>query len=467
MKKIVSFLLTIFIFLGYGCIEDGFTTSPSDQPVCSTDTLRLELAFDNDPSTTASMKIYNRCKKSLNISSMDISGENARYFRFNVDGFSGQSFSNIEIRPDDSIFVFVEATLPTNVTDLPTTYDANLDITTNGVSQSVVLRATSQNVDRLRALVVTTDTVLTASRPYQVFDSLVVAPGATLTLAAGTQLLFHDKAHLMVKGTLIARGTPDNHVHMTGDRTGNVVGDISFDIMSRQWDGVYFAPGSKGSLTCTDIRNTSNGVIIEAADQAASTLKLTNCRLHNSAGLVLTSIHANIEADRCEFAEGGEGLVHLHGGNNTFYHCTFANNYLFSAIGGPAIGFSHLNDDPKTGLPDESGLPYGKTLIGNSIIYGIGSEMSHGDLTGTDVHVYYTLLKSNGSDDDNFHYCIWDADPLFYTVRNEYLFDYRLQPESAAIGAGSREYAGHTSTDAYGTPSTTDLGAYVFTPPAE
>ena len=60
MKKIVSFLLSIFIFLGYGCIEDGFTTSPSDQPLFSTDTLRLELAFDNDPSTPASMKVYTR-----------------------------------------------------------------------------------------------------------------------------------------------------------------------------------------------------------------------------------------------------------------------------------------------------------------------------------------------------------------------------------------------------------------------
>ncbi|MDE5632627.1 MAG: hypothetical protein K2I54_07470, partial [Muribaculaceae bacterium] len=296
-----------------------------------------------------------------------------------------------------------------------------------------------------------------------------VAPGATLTIAPGTTLCFHDKAELIVRGSLHAEGTAEQPIVMTGDRTGNVVGDISFDIMSRQWGGVYFAPSSTGNrLAHTDIRNTWYGVAIEG-DGPSETPALTmlNCRLHNSAGLVLEAVHSAVEATGCEFAEGGAGLVYLHGGHHSFNHCTFANNYLFAAISGPAIGFGHISSDPKTGLDDDSGLPYLSADITNSIIYGLGADLSHGDLEGTDARLHRCLLKSEGSDDDNFTECIWDSDPLYYTVRSDYFFDYRIKPESPAIGAADPSYP--APTDAYGLPrgAAPDLGAYVFSEPSE
>ncbi len=39
--------------------------------------------------------------------------------RLNVDGFSGKSFDNVEIRANDSIIVVVETTLPANGGTLP------------------------------------------------------------------------------------------------------------------------------------------------------------------------------------------------------------------------------------------------------------------------------------------------------------------------------------------------------------
>lgn len=296
-----------------------------------------------------------------------------------------------------------------------------------------------------------------------------MAEGATLTVAPGTVLCFHDKASLIVRGTLVCEGTAEGPIVMTGDRTGNVVGDISFDIMSRQWSGVYFAPTSTGNrLTGTDIRNTWYGVAIEGEGVAdAPALTMLNCRLHNSAGLVLEAVHTSIEATGCEFAEGGGGLVYLHGGRHRFNHCTFSNNYLFTAIGGPAIGFGHLSADEETGFDDGSGLPYLAAEISNSIIYGLGADLSHGDLTDTAVRVHRCLFKSEGSDDDNFTECLWDSDPLFHTVRSEYFFDYRVKDESPAIGAADPSYP--APADAYGHArgAAPDLGAYVYTPSEE
>lgn len=447
------------------CIEDGFTASPSDQPEFPADTLDLGLIFTDEPSPTSRMVVYNRHSKGLNISDIRISGPDAAHFRMNVDGLSGETFSNVEIRANDSIFVLVEATLPENATAKPTEITASLDFTTNGVKRSVVLAATGQNVRRLRGLTLAQDTHLTAELPYQIYDSLVVAPGTTLTLDPGARLHFHDKAMLVVRGSLRSLGTPEAPVNLCGDRTGNVVADISFDIMSNQWTGVFILGTSTDNLIShTDIRNTAQGVTVDSAP-----LTIINSRLHNSAGSALEAYHSRIRALGSEFAEAADGLVYLQGGEHLFSGCTFANNYLFSAISGPAIWLAHVSSDPKTGADDESGLPYLKAEFNNSIVYGLGDDFSHGSLEGTDVRVRRCLIRAEGKDDNEFINCIWGDDPLYYTVREDYIFDYRLRPDSPAIGAADRTLypPDFPAADFYGVPRALDLGAYTFVPAKE
>lgn len=320
------------------CIEDGFTTSPSDQPAFSTDTLKMGLLLTDEGSPTAKFIVYNRASKGISISDIQLEGDNAPMFRLNVDGLSGRDFHNVEIRAKDSIFVMVDALLPENGSALPVDVAAKIRFSTNGVESHVVLTAQGQDVTRMRGTVIDCDTHLTAGKPYQIFDSLVVSAGATLTLEPGTRLYFHDKAYMRVDGTLHSLGTADAHVDMTGDRTGNVVGQISFDIMSRQWGGVFFSSNSKGNIMeHTDLRNTTYGVTV-AGDGTTTTeapaLTLLNSRLHNSGDVVLHATHASIVAAGTEFAEGSYGLVALNGGIHRFDHCTLANNYLFTAIGG-------------------------------------------------------------------------------------------------------------------------------------
>lgn len=466
MRKIILLLPIIFVLVG--CIEDGFTTSPSDQPVFSVDTLSMGIVFTDEPTPTHRFVVRNPHTKQLEIADISVSGPDAECFRLNVDGISGSRFQSVEIRGKDSIFVFVEATLPPG-TDPLTDYEASIDFMTNGVSRSVVIAAQGQNVRRMNAATINVDTHFDSTLPYQIYDSLVVAPGATLTIAPGAQLCFHDKAMLIVRGTLVANGTVESPVSMTGDRTGNVVGDISFDLMSRQWTGVFFTQTSKANrLSHVSLRNTTQGVVIEGDPDtdysSIPQLTLVNTRLRNSGGMVLEAYHSCIKAMGCEFAEAADGLVYLQGGCHSFTHCTFANYYLFSALGGPSVQFAHISSDEKTGFDDGSGLPYTSANFVNCIIYGNGTDLSHGDLKGTSINLRHCLLKSKGSDDDNFINCIWYSDPLYYTDRSEYIFDYRLRPKSPAIGVGEITDAG---PDWYGLPRTTDLGAYVYTEPVQ
>lgn len=474
LRKLYISIIILAAMLAGGCIEDGYTDSPSDQPLFSTDTLNIGTVFTDEPTPTSRFTVYNPHSKLLSISDISITGTDADCFRLNVDGISGKRFAAVDIRGKDSIFVFVEATLPAGATP-QTDFSAAVSFTTNGVTKSVVLAAKGQNVRRLKGLTLTADTHFDDEMPYQVYDSLVVAPGATLSLTPGTNLLFHDKAMLIVRGRLISEGTVDNPVNMAGDRTGNVVSDISFDIMSRQWQGVFITPSSTGNvLSHTDMRNTVQGLTLEGSPDidysSVPQLRVHNSRLHNSGGLVIEAYHSAITATGSEFAEAAEGLVFLHGGTHSFVHCTFANNYLFTAISGPAIQLSHLSADSEKGLDDLSGRPYLKANFDNSIVYGIGNDLSHGDLAGTTVLFRSCLLKSKGSDDDNFIGCIWESDPLYYTVRTEYLFDYRLKPESPAIAAADASLTpAACAVDAYGRTRTSpaDLGAYVYVAPEE
>ncbi len=440
------------------CIEDSVATSPQVQPVFSVDTLKLGSVITGQGTPTYRFTVRNRHDKILNIDRIALRSGSTT-FRMNVDGFSGREFANIQVRPNDSIFVFVEATLDGNDAPGLSVVEDHVDFVTRGVTRTVVLRADGFDVKRHRAEVITSDTRLTAEYPHQIFDSLVVAPGVTLTVDAGTRLMFHDGARMKVYGTLRSLGTVENPVHFMGDRTDNVVGSISFDLMASQWHGLTFAPESRGNLLShTEVRNTETGVLADSLSQVT----IVNSRLRNSAGRSLTAWHADVTAMGAEIAEAAYGTLLLHGGSARFDHCTIANYYLFSVLYGEAVQLSHVDDD----TDDGSGLPRLRAEFTNSIIYGNGTDLSHGDLSGTDVTFTRCLFKSGGEDDANFVECLWDSDPLYYTERSKYIFDYRVKPESPAIGYDSPALSLDLApADLYGVTRAGTIGAYEYVAP--
>lgn len=433
-------LLTVAAMLGLtvvSCISDDFTTSSSDVLSFSTDTLSFDTVFTEMGTPTSRLKVYNRAKKSINISSISIKNPGS-CFSMNVDGMSGTSFSDIEIRGGDSIFIFVECKLPVSPDNAPLLTRDELQFVTNGVRQNVVLEAWGQNVTRLHGETITGDTRFTADRPIVVFDSLIVDNNATLTIDPGTKLLFHDKAYMRVKGTLLAIGEPGKMIDMRGDRLDDVLPDVGYDIMSGQWEGISIAPESFGNrMEYVDMRSTDKGLCVDSTgDTSRSKLMLVNSWLHNSKGSVLTSVHANVSAVGTCFSEAADHVVTLVGGVHDFVQCTFSNYYLFAAPYGAILGLYDL----LTGADAIVDNLLMSAKFANCIVYGMAADINVTDLTGTNVFFHNTLFRSAGTDDDNFLNCIWDADPLFYTERNEYIFNYHVRPDSPAICAGNPQY---------------------------
>ena len=113
MIKNLHFLLLAVVALATmalsSCIDDEVSTSSSDLLSFSTDTVKFDTVITKQGSPTKQFLVYNKGKKALNISSIKVLGESKGHFFLNVDGMKGDEFHDVEVRGEDSIFVFVES----------------------------------------------------------------------------------------------------------------------------------------------------------------------------------------------------------------------------------------------------------------------------------------------------------------------------------------------------------------------
>lgn len=434
------FLIIVLLAVASGCIEDGFTDDSSARPEFSVDTLNLGLTFTGELTPVHSFRVYNRHDRNLLISRIALRDGSDAY-RLNVDGVAGKEFTDVAIRPHDSIYVFVDAQFPPVGRDGKLTVKSLLDFEVNGGRSTVVLSAECIDVTVVQASVLSADALWSGA--YHVMGDVTIASGVTLNLAEGSTLYFHDKASLNVEGAVVADGTPEKPVVMCGDRNGTMVGRIPYDIVPGQWGGVTFAgPGSR--LSHTVVRNTSSGIAVTGGE-----LSMLNCVVRNSRESVISVTDAEVKAVGCEFADAPEGVVTLDGrARLTMNHCTVANSYLFAPVTGALL---ELKDDGVS------------CHITNSIVYGKGPMMNTKSPASGDVTLRCCLVGTDGSDDDTFIDMLWNSDPMFITDTDRYIFDYRVGPGSPAWGAADASLTlSEAVRDFYGRErgSTPDLGAY-------
>lgn len=430
-------LLTWTILFGLivsSCISDDFTDSPDARISFSSSVVDFGTVFTGDVSPTARLVVANHNKKGVRISSIRFLDPDTP-FSFNVDGVAGSVFHDVEIGGNDSIYIFLECHVMPDASDSPRPVSDYLEFDVNGVVSTVEVEATAVNVERLHDVAISSDTRLTPVRPYVIFGTLTVNEGATLTVDPGVQLLFHDGASMRVEGTLKAVGTPDRKIDMRGDRLDDVLPDVPYDIMAGQWKGISIAASSfDNRLECVDMRSTDEGLRVDScSDLSRQKLTLVNSWLHNSRSIVLESKYAKVDAFGCCFSEAADAVVSLTGGEHKFIQTTIANNYLFSMTGEANLSLFHLMPEDA----DDNANPLMKASFENGIVWGIGQPLNEGDLEGSEVFFRNMLLKADGDNDEWFVNCIWNEDPLFLTIRNDYYFNYHVQPESPALGAGN------------------------------
>ncbi|MDR0536720.1 MAG: hypothetical protein LBH04_01530 [Tannerellaceae bacterium] len=389
MKQFTRFwaamMLAAALFACYG-LDDDYNVAPGLRLGFSTDTLAFDTVLTTVGSATHWLMVYNRNDAPLLIESIKlVGGASTTGFRINVDGRNGNTFSDIRIEANDSLYIFVEITSKPNGTNVPALVEDWIEFSVNGTMQRVVLQAWGQDTHTLRGgCFISRDTLWDATKPYLIYDSIVVDSGARLTIEAGAILYMHDRAKWVINGTLEAVGTVEQPIVFRGDRLDFVNSDLPFDLISGLWDGMYFQPGSYGNeLSHTVVRNAFRGVVCTEAEMLDKVkIRISDSQIKNMSQSGMEAVNSRIKAVNTEFANAAGAVVSVTGGSVEFMHCTLANFYRIKhgRMGQPTLFLSNYTE-PEKG--EKKSFPLHGAIFVNCIIDGSyyeGSQPYTGEL---------------------------------------------------------------------------------------
>ncbi|MDY7395390.1 hypothetical protein UMM65_09070 [Aureibaculum sp. 2210JD6-5] len=354
--RIFSTLLIVLIILGTTSCRKDFDTiiSPGNLEF-SVDTLLLNRVFDDISSSTQSFKVYNRSKEAITIPNIKLGRGDNSFYRLNVDGIPGKSFENIDILANDSIYVFVEATVDfEQITDTDFFYRDSVVFQSTANEQDVKLEALVLDVNLIRpdrtqqpdgsfvyetiilgqnsegdllgvrGTTLSGNTIFTNEKPYLIYGYVGVAENTTLTIDAGATLYFHDNSGIIVKknATLKVNGEFENQVLFEDDRL-----EPNFEEAPGQWGTIWLRAGSKNnSINYATIKNNIIGVLADSIGNANPTLTIKNTQIYNTSNYGILGRETNILGENLVVANSGQStLACTIGGTYNFTHSTFAN----------------------------------------------------------------------------------------------------------------------------------------------
>lgn len=477
MKNLSALVLIFCLIYSFSSCkkEDDFNTDSSAKLFFSEDTVMFDTVFTSIGSTTQYLLVYNKDSRPLKISSIRLATGASSYYRLNVDGSPGKSFTDVEIGPKDSLWIFIEITIDPNNQTTPFLVMDSILFETNGNLQDVDLVAFGQNahyftptnsIGSIKYSIIPCNAVWDSILPYVIYGYAVVDSGCSLTIQEGSRVYFYNNGGLWVfaDASLKVNGTLEHKVTFQGSRL-----EQSYQKEPGQWDRIWINEGigSDNEINYAVIKNGFIGLQPENLF-GGPTKKLTvkNTIIENMSGFGMLSRFYNVECYNTVFANCGTYNAALTlGGNYSFLHCTFANYWGQAQRTTPAVYINNYAVD-ETG----SVIPVNLTRADfkNSVIYGnIANELELDFKAGADSNYLFQncLMKidntvTSTSNTLLFKSIFLNEDPNFKSYTDN---DYRLDEFSAAIDRGDPALLdANTQTDIRGISRTVspDLGAY-------
>lgn len=443
LKRILVFIVLLSTII-ISCQKEDYADGNDDKIGFSTDTLYFDTVFSTVGSSTRSFKIRNPHKNAIQITTLKLAGGTNSPFRINVDGVAGKEFENIEIRGEDSIWVFAEVTIDPEASNLPFIVKDSIVFSTNGNIQDVNLVAFGQNAIYHRpapgksSFVLDCNETWSNDTPHVVYGIAVIDSMCELTIEAGTQVHFHNNGALLAYygGSLKIKGTASEPVVLQGDRL-----ESWYENTPGQWLGVYLFPLSfENEIEWAVIKNARIGIQCDTVNLVQSsnpTLTLENSIIKNCSSIGLSGRGTNIAAYNSLIANCGEycGSFSL-GGKYNFYHCTFG-SYSSSNSDKPAVVLNNWYKDADQNVITRN---LEEANFYNSIIYGSKNNeilLSKEDAGQFDFQFSNCLVRVDNSDTDSntpeFSNCIVNQSPSFINTSEA---DFHLDEKSKAINEG-------------------------------
>ncbi len=442
------------IILLNGCKKDKFNTASNAELKFSNDTILFDTVFTTAGSATRQLRVINPYKQKIKISRIYLQTGNTSPYILNVDGLSGKSFSDIEIDPEDSLYIFIQVNINPLSSNSPLIVQDAILFEINGKNQKVYLEAWGQNAyyhKPTNAIYFSNGSYLpystissvnnatvtwTNDKPHVIYGWLVVDSSQTLVMQPGTKVYFYQNAGLWVYryGTLKVQGTYGNEVLFQGFRR-----EADFMDLPGQWDRIWINEGSKeNEINYAIIKNGFIGVQTEVLNTVYNAdprrLRITNTRIFNMKKWGLYSLGYNIYAGNNIIANCAEYcLVLALGGNYNFIHTTFANYWNQSTRNKECV---YINN-----YANSTVFPLDTCYFGNCIIDGNLSNELNLDLNSTNPsyppqHQFnFSLIKTTiNTSNSHFTNCLINQSPKF---NNPSTYDFSLQSGSAAVNAAN------------------------------
>ena len=487
-------------FFCTGCNDDDvFSSSVNSRLTFEADTLSFDTVWTGVTSSTRRIRIYNNNKDGVRITSVALGSGGTSGFQMNVDGQSGSVVNDVEMLGNDSLFVFAQVRIAEDGEELPHLVRDSIVFTLeSGVQQKLILEAWGQNVNVLRGVTIDSDTHFDSSRPYLVYDSLVVTKGATLFLDAGTTVCFHNGAYLGVHGKIKAKGTLEQPVTLRGDRTDKMLWYLPYDRMDGGWGGVTLYGESFGNeFNNVDIHGGLWGINCRLPESgtdedvlAKQKLLLLNSVITNVRGNALDPNYVQSLVANCEISNAGGYCVRLSGGKNEFVHTTIAQFYPWSAGHKEALLFTNVVDSvayPLEQADFKNCLITGRTtdeIVGQTLEgYDVAFNASFRycliniKLTGEEGEAVTKMFETCVNETADFHNkslnltdedkekIIWGKKNFVLVGGDYYYYDFSLDSLSRARGIGLDEYTDDFPIDRRGIQrpsSNADAGCYQY-----
>jgi len=458
--KIKIFLGIAFwaLLLLAGCNRDDISfETPTRLLRFSTDTVFCDTVYNQMRSETYAVKVYNNENKDVKIPRIYLEGGSSSLYRINVDGKTGTDFSNIALRKNDSLYVFVEIA---PVANAPEAIAEDKVVFESGAGQQkVTLFSVVQDAEYFiqtgdNPVMINDNTTWTNEKVKVIFGNLEVAEGKTLNIEKGTKVYFRKNSGMnFAKNSILnVNGKLGEEVTFRGDRS-----DTRYDTIPTNWNGIKMEEGSLLTMNYGKLFGGNIGLQLKK-----NTATISNSIIHTFQNAGIYGINANLTANNVVMNNCGEAdLAIAAGGTYNLNYCTIANYWnLYPGLSALGIFASNIwqneNGEPEAGDFNMN--------VRNSIIYGDLPDMilfTKVDGLGFDAQFNNTLLKL--SDNAGFtpvgQNIIRNEDPKFQNYFTQKM-NMRVKDDSPAKGKGvpisgiTKDIAGVTR----GNPST--LGAY-------
>ena len=350
---------TLIVGLGIGslvafqsCREDFDFDPISSDLRFSHDTISVDTVYNFSRSETYVLKIYNPEDKDLVIPRIALAKGEQSYFNINVDGQSGTTFTNVPIRKNDSLFVFVE--IDAKEAPMNPFYDDEILVESTQREQHVKLISWIEKAQIHSANENISTAQWDANEAHVIEGNLTVSN--RLDIAAGTKVYLKPNASLTIdqNAQLNVNGTLANVVKFRSSRH-----DKKYDSIPNQWKHIELKANSRSTINYAKIIGGDTGLKVNNAELDIRNSFIVN---HQSYGILANNAKItghNVILNNANMAS----FAVENGGEYAFYHSTFANYFSMVGTAGPAYSLYLSN------YTTENSNALRQATFGNCIFY--------------------------------------------------------------------------------------------------